>query len=169
MRYVYIANIGLMVALTQAFAYFPWMVPMTAAWYYSGLRQLMPMYQSDWWLTQHQVLFAPEYAYSWVLHGNMHFVRGQFNAALLDYNEAISRDPSSFKANFNLTSAYIAVNKPNEAWEQLEKCRSLEIAGQEVEKEIMIGRREDMLNDIKDATKNHKILHFTIQDIPILV
>jgi tetratricopeptide (TPR) repeat protein len=169
MRYVYVANVGLMLGISNTLlTYAPWLIPAIASWYYAGLLQIMPFYKSDYWASEYLIIHEPNYAYSWLLHGNMNFVRSHFGAAILDYKEALNIRDHDFKSYFNLSSAYIAVRRPDLAKEQLEICRNLEVFGQEEEKEILIKARERLLARIDEATRTRKPLILNIPDIPIV-
>lgn len=165
-RFAYLANIGLCLVIANLGVAIA--VP-AFAWYLSTFRTSMKMYTNDFWFTVYQTQMEPKYAYSWIQHGNLQFMRKNFTYAMHNYNEALLWDPLSLKAKFNLTSVCVAISDIPNAWKFFYECYDIQSFGQDEEKSALLLERKKLLEFVENAIKNNKVLTLQIQDIPILI
>jgi len=178
-RYAYLPNIGLAFMLANMFiGYTELSLRFIAGlllaggligWYLRALKYSMLAYLNDFWHNHFEITFEPKYSYSWLLHGNMFFARGQFNTALQDYFEASLQYKDNFKVLFNISSTYIALGRIKDAIAYVEKARACDLIGQEKLKDDWLKEREELIGKIIQAQQQKIKINLKISDIPIVI
>jgi len=163
-RYVYLPNIGLMLALSGIIVNYPVVIGVLAGFYAARLVPSIAQFHNVFWHFFYQVNDEPRFYFSWLNMGTIHFHRGQFQRARGDYLEALSCSPNNFKALFNLSSACIALKKLEEAMQFFEAAKNADIYGQEKKAELAIKQRMELFNELSMASD----LRLRIEDIPVL-
>jgi hypothetical protein len=169
LRYVYLANVGLMLWLAHMLSFATWLLPAVIAWYICRNWFNQNAYKNDWWNTEYNIIQEPNYFYPWLLRGNTHFTRGMWMTAFYDYVEAKNFDPRNFKVHYNIISCMIAMNKLEEARQLTEVLHEIEVFGQEEIKAGLIKERLALISQIEIAKIRKEKLNLTVEDIGFLV
>jgi tetratricopeptide (TPR) repeat protein len=167
-RYQYLANVGIMYALAYILVDYPLVAGGLLMWYLRGLIPVMDAYKNAFWHTHYDIVFAPDNYYTWLMHGNMHFARGQFDSAVADYTQSNDCRPN-IKAFYNMSGAYVALGDLDKAILNLEEAKKMDLTGQERTKENCISERENLIGTIIDKQKRKIPIKLDIKDIGILV
>ena len=83
--------------------------------------------------------------------------------------EGLRFHPKSFKLLFNISSAYIARNKIDQAIVSLEKARECDLMGQERVKENWVEERKVLIGKIIQAKQQKLQIKLRIDEIPLII
>ena len=170
LRYCYLANIGLSLALANILINYPLLAVVFIVYYTTRLWLMAPMYKADFWLTEYQIFEEPEFHYVWLLRGNNRFGNEQFKEALSNYFEALRWRKNDFKTNFNIASCYIALGKTRQAREYLIIAERCEHGDQEESKADFINRAKEIIVKIElSKARGEMKISLPINEIPLTV
>ena len=166
-RYYYLANVGLCLTLASVLIQYPFLAGLAVANY---IRQLIPsirQFENVYWHFFYQIVDEPEFYYSWINMGNLHFNRGHFKEAMGDYQQALILRPNNFKVYFNLSSAWIAIGKIDKAVACLEVARKADVFGQEERATQIIKDRMQLINKIV-VSRGELLKTLKTSDVPVV-
>ena len=130
-RFVYIANIGLMVALASLLSHF---FPLAYGWIclYAGVMwTVMGMYKDDYWVVEFSVMNDPHAWFSWHTHAMKRWDNKSFKEALIFWVMAKLISPKEFKLLYNIAVVLRVLNNIKESDEFLKQAEACIIKGQE--------------------------------------
>lgn len=165
MRYAYLANAGLMLAVS----FIPYAWIFLSGWYLMKLNYVIVNYKNDYWNNEFQIIEEPEYSHSWLSHGQMMFARGHLSAALQDFYEALSKKEHLFKVWFNISSVFVAAYNIPDAIIAIDKSKEYDLQGQETTKENVIREREELIGKMYAAQQSGKPLQLKLEEIPLII
>ena len=168
-RYNYLPNVGLMVFVASILVYYPMLSGILLGWYFAKLLLTLRYYKNDYWHSLFQIVDEPDLYYSWLLHGNMMFSRRNFNAAIQDYVEGLSKNEGSFHLHYNMSSCYIALKDYSKAIVCLENARKCTLIDQEKSIAQWVEERQKLIGNCIEATKRGYKIELTLDQIPIIV
>ena len=169
MRYNYLANVGLMVALSILLQGHPFLTGLFLAGYFVRLWYFMPDYQNDYWHTEYFTCEEPKFFYVWMLRGNKRFAAGHFQEALANYNEAKLYRPKDFKLQYNISSCWIGIGNTAAAKLAINMAAAeCVIDGKEKEIEAVVKDRINMLNAIEEKIAKKEPVQIPLESIRIL-
>lgn len=148
-RYLYLANIGMSLALANIVIMFPELFFIFFTFYATRLWIFMPMYQDDFRLTEYCIWETPKFYYAWLMRGNKFFARKQYMEAIMNYNEANKYEKDNMKVMFNIAVAHIAIGSTNAARELLDKVSKLKHGDQDELIAGFIDRARKLIEDIE--------------------
>lgn len=150
LRYAYMANVGVCLALANLFSLYPeWVVGGFVLWQLAQLYRVMPMYKNVFWFNYYGIINEPNYSYSWILHGNFHFNRGNFMEAIRCWNEAKSKNPDDIRAFYNTSAACICLQQLGQAKTELDMSQDIQCFGQEKERDLAYRDRRELIDMIE--------------------
>jgi len=142
-----------------------WIFGILAGWYARQLILARRQYGNVFWHFFYPLGDEPEFYYSWLNMGNLQFARGQFNAAIASYTEALNLRPGNFKVLFDLSSCWIAKGDIKRAIGFLERARKADVYAQEKSRDEIVGRRMQLINLLIKEKMNVRL---QIKDIDIV-
>lgn len=152
-RTVYTANIGLMFALANLIVVSPVLIAVFMSMYITRLYTILPMYENEYWHTEHSMIEARDCNYIWVARGVKKFKVNNFLGAYLDFMQARICTNWEFKANFNAANMAIILQRFDEADNLLKDAEKYRYEGQEASMKSRIEDTRKWLNEVRE-TKN---------------
>ena len=164
-RYAYLANIGIMIAVSQipyGYILFPW--------YLARVFDVMAQYREDWFHTEFATIEEPHFYMSWVRMANKHFAQGG-NGVIPLKDLATARDcnPHSFKVWYNMSSCFISMYDIKNAIFALERAKKYVMLGQEQSRQNFIRDHEELIGKMYMAQQLGKRLDIAIEKISFVV
>jgi len=169
LRYSYLPNVGLMLFLAANVINYPYIAGGFIFWYLRQLLYTMVLYKNDWWHNTFQIISEPKFYYSWLMHGNMMFARGHFQAAFADYTEGTYYEPDNFKLHYNMSSACVALGNIEAAIRCLEKAKTCQLIGQENVMKDGIESRKILIGNIIQSQQQGKKVNLRLEDLTIII
>ena len=147
-RYCYIANVGLMLALSSFILSFPHPIPIIIffsilVFYSTRLWWLTPSLYNEFWNVEYNIIEAKNLHYAWLAKGVHKFGDHNLPEAHLCLMRAKELRPKDFKTNFNLSQVLLLLGRVDEALKNFEYTM----------KECTINGREDMIKEITEIVK----------------
>ncbi len=130
-RYLYLPNIGVMVALASLIYTYPILVAVFMTMYITKLPIVMRMYQDDYWVVESAVYEDPGAWYAWHVRGLKRWDNQSYREALTMWVMAKLLDPKEFKVLFNIAIVLKLLRKDAESEAYLQLAERNIIAGQE--------------------------------------
>lgn len=130
-RYIYMANVGLTIAVAYFIHTNPILVAVFLSVYISRLFTTMRMYTDDFWLIECSVCEDPGAWYVWHVRGFKRWQNKSFREAIMFWGMAHLLSPKEFKVLFNLSIALKIVGKVEESNHYLKLAEENVIPGQE--------------------------------------
>jgi hypothetical protein len=126
-RYVYLSNVGLMLALAyvlrtlrlENFPYAYAFMPIVLTYYATRFWSFREAYANDYWMIEYNVAEMKDCHYAWVARGIKKFYFGDFDGALRDFGEARIHCPHDFKQNYNMAVMFLLMGDVIRAEEHL--------------------------------------------------
>jgi len=122
-RYVYLANIGLMLAVASVLSPYPALVSALLAAYAVRLWFAMDLYINDWWAVEYTIREEKKGSYMWLMRGVKKFMDKDHIGALRDFNEAYICKPYDLKVLFNLATTCFILGDIVKARDFYEKAK----------------------------------------------
>ena len=130
-RYMYLPNIGLMIALASLIHTYPILIVLFMTMYISRLIPIMHMYTDDYWLVEMCVNEDPGAWYAWHIRGFKRWDNKSYREALTMWVMAKLLDPKEFKILFNISIVLRLLKQYAEADAYLKMAEDNIIEGQE--------------------------------------
>jgi hypothetical protein len=130
-RYLYLANVGVMFALSNVIIQWPVTVAIFLTIYATRLIYLIPMYTDDFWIVEYSVMEDPRSWYGWHIRGHKQQERGCLQTALTMWVMAKLLCPKSFKILFNIGAMLRLMGKKEESDKFFAHSKANIIPGQE--------------------------------------
>ena len=103
-RYVYLANVGMMFAVSSLIVNYPILISIVITAYMVRLWYIMPSYINDYWAVEHCVMENKNFHYIWIMRGVKKYFNKDFPGAMLDFMEAYKYKPYDFKVCYNIAA-----------------------------------------------------------------
>jgi len=132
-RYLYIPNIGVMVALASLIVNYPIIFAIFITMYLSRMPNVMRMYVDDYWLVESSTFEDPGAWYAWHIRGFKRWDNQSYKEALTMWVMAKLLDPKEFKILFNIAIVLNLLKKYQESAAFLKMAEDNIIEGQETQ------------------------------------
>ena len=132
-RYMYLPNVGLMVALASLINGHPAITAMFITAYATKLWFYMDAYTDDYYLVEYARLHSPDAWFPWHVAGMKRWDTQSYKEAVILWTMARMISPREYKVNFNLATALKMSNHPEEADRFMAIAEANIPGGQEVE------------------------------------
>jgi hypothetical protein len=142
-RFMYLANVGLMVFLANVIISYPVAIGVVLALYATRLFIYYRVaYVDDYWLIEAAVQEDTKAWYAWHTRGYKRFCQGALREALNMFVMAKMMSPQEFKVLFNIGSILVGLKQKEEGEHFLNLAEKYIVEGQEVEaKEVLAAAR----------------------------
>jgi hypothetical protein len=130
-RYVYVANIGLMLILAFYIHNNPYLVAGFLMMYATKMWFFMDGYQNDFWMVEFARMHQPKSWFAWHIAAMKRWEKQSYTEAVIFWVIARSLSPKEFKLLYNLASSLMMLNNKKEAMELLAQAKTNIPRGQE--------------------------------------
>lgn len=137
-RYVYLPNIGLMLALASLISTYPVIIAIFLTLYITRLAVLYNLYKDDYWLVETSTYEDQTAWYAWHMRGFKRWDNQSYREALTMWVMAKLLDPKEFKVLMNIAIVLKLLKKHDEAEAYLKEAEKNIIPGQEKEAKELI-------------------------------
>ena len=138
-RYMYLSNVGLMVALASLLQAYPMISAIMVTMYATKLWFYMDAYTDDYYLVEFSRLNSPDAWFCWHVAGMKRWDTQSYKEAVILWTMARMISPNEYKVNFNLATAMKMANQHEEAQKLLAHAARNIPGGQEEEAALLIG------------------------------
>ena len=153
-RYVYLANVGAMLALSCVLIKVPFLMLIVLTYYATRFWTMREAYANDYWMIEYNVAEMKDSHYAWVARGVKKFYLGDFNGALKDFGEARQQCPYDFKQNYNMAVMFLCLGDIKNAEEYLKYAEDTMYDGvTEHQKAEFIDHTRAMIENAKKTSK----------------
>ena len=158
-RYIYLSNVGLMIALagvvTSLWPPLNFIFATAILTYYATrLWHYRESYLNDYWHIEYNVLEFKDAHYAWVARGIKKFYIFDFDGALRDFGEARTYIPHDFKQNMNMATMFLVLGDIKHCEEFLQHARESTYDGvEESQIETYVKNTEELLDIVKKTGK----------------
>lgn len=132
-RFVYIANIGLMLCLASLIVNYPIMVAVFLTMYIVKMWSVMEMYMDDYYLVEHSVIEDKIAWYGWHIRGHKRWDNSSYREALIMWVMAKMISPKEFKVLINIAIVLRLLKNIPESDQFLQMAQENMVKGQEKE------------------------------------
>ncbi len=130
-RYIYMANVGVMVALASLIVTYPVLITIFMTMYITRLYTILRMYHDDFWLIESAVYEDPAAWYAWHIRGFKRWDNQSYREAITMWVMAHMISPKEFKVLINISTALKVMHRDEEAEKYLKLAEENIIEGQE--------------------------------------
>ena len=135
-RYVYVANVGLMVAMAALLIHWPILLGLWIGAFAATTWQFIPAYQDDFWLVEQSRMNDRRSWFAWHIAAMKRFEVGSHQEAVMFWTIARQLSPKEFKILYNLASATAIVGnyctEPQRTKMIQEAFQWLKVAGENI-------------------------------------
>lgn len=132
-RYLYQANIGVMLMVATLIAPYPFLIALFLGSYLTRLWYHIPAWTDDYWIIEDAVRECPSSWFAWHIRAMKRFESGALREALNMFVMAKMLSPKEFKVLLNIGVILKIIKRPKEAEEFFKKAEENIIEGQEEE------------------------------------
>lgn len=130
-RYLYMANVGVMIALASLIVNLPVFIAIFMTMYIVKLYAVFREYQDDFWLIETSVQEDPAAWYAWHIRGFKRWDNQSYREAITMWVMAHMISPKEFKVLVNIASALKLMRRDDEAEKYIQMAQDNIIEGQE--------------------------------------
>lgn len=123
-RYIYLANIGMMLALASLIAHSPILITAFLIGYAVRMFYVMEMYTNDYWAVEYSVAEIKKMHYMWLMRGVKKFMMKDYPGALFDFHESYLHKPYDLKSLYNLAVVHFILGSPEQSKKFLQLART---------------------------------------------